>query len=259
MQWNKAKTVLIVVLLLVNVFLFSVTQQTVRSRSLLEDEYIDNAISLLQTRGLSIAKEVFPSQKLHLSTVSVSTREMLYPLARTLLGDETMEPSVEGDGIWFRGQNGSVLLSGAADFVFEPVEPLRDLAQGKELLLRAGFLEEELMELDGKLVQTLYGVPLHDCVVKLEQGGLTGRLLVTGKGTQRNDELIDVANALLCFAASLDEPGLAWHTVTGVTPAYRVETGGLFNVATCTPAYRIETKAGACLVSATTGEVLNVS
>ena len=65
MQWNKAKTVLIVVLLLVNMFLFSVTQQTVRSRRLLEDEYIENAISLLQTRGLSIAKEAFPSQKLH--------------------------------------------------------------------------------------------------------------------------------------------------------------------------------------------------
>ena len=66
MQWNKAKTVLIVVLLLVNVFLFSVTQQTVRSRSLLEDEYIDNAISLLQTRGLSSSIAAFEHrQRLH--------------------------------------------------------------------------------------------------------------------------------------------------------------------------------------------------
>ena len=39
MQWGKAKTVLIAVLLAVNIFLFLVTQQSVRSRSRLDEEY----------------------------------------------------------------------------------------------------------------------------------------------------------------------------------------------------------------------------
>ena len=61
MQWGKAKTVLIAVLLAVNIFLFLVTQQSVRSRSRLDEEYIDNAISLLSTRGVFIREEDFPA------------------------------------------------------------------------------------------------------------------------------------------------------------------------------------------------------
>ena len=90
MQWGKAKTVLIAVLLAVNIFLFLVTQQSVRSRSRLDEEYIDNAISLLSTRGVFIREEDFSSSKLLLSTATISTKEMLYPFARALLEDQTL-------------------------------------------------------------------------------------------------------------------------------------------------------------------------
>ena len=256
MQWGRARAVLIAVLLAVKAFLFFVTQQTVHSRSQLDGEYIDNASSLLSTRGVFIKKEDFPSQKLMINTVSLSTKEMLYPLARTLLEDQTLEPSVEGEGVWFRGEKGSVLLSGAADFSFEAKEPAEDLEQVKALLQRAGFSQEEFIEQDGKLVQTLFDVPMYGCTVSLENELLTGRLLVTAKAVQKNDELIDVANALLAFSAWLEEPSLAAHTVEQVTPVYLVETAGLFNTATCTPGYRIQTGDGACLVNAVTGEVL---
>ena len=137
MQWGKAKTVLIAVLLAVNIFLFLVTQQSVRSRSRLDEEYIDNAISLLSTRGVFIREEDFSSSKLLLSTATISTKEMLYPFARALLEDQTLEPSVEGDGVWFRGEKGSVLLSGAADFSFEAEQPPKDLGEVGELLQMA--------------------------------------------------------------------------------------------------------------------------
>ena len=105
-------------------------------------------------------------------------------------------------------------------------------------------------------MQTLFDVPMYGCTVSLENELLTGRLLVTAKAVQKNDELIDVANALLAFSAWLEEPSLAAHTVEQVTPVYLVETAGLFNTATCTPGYRIQTGDGACLVNAVTGEVL---
>ena len=197
MQWGKAKTVLIAVLLAVNIFLFLVTQQSVRSRSRLDEEYIDNAISLLSTRGVFIREEDFSSSKLLLSTATISTKEMLYPFARALLEDQTLEPSVEGDGVWFRGEKGSVLLSGAADFSFEAEQPPKDLGEVGELLQMAGFSQEEFVEQDGRLVQTLFDVPMYGCEVSLKNGVVTGRLLVTAKAVQKNDELIDAANALL--------------------------------------------------------------
>lgn len=255
MQWGKAKTVLIAVLLAVNIFLFLVTQQSVRSRSRLDEEYIDNAISLLSTRGVFIREEDFSSSKLLLSTATISTKEMLYPFARALLEDQTLEPSVEGDGVWFRGEKGSVLLSGAADFSFEAEQPPKDLGEVGELLQMAGFSQEEFVEQDGRLVQTLFDVPMYGCEVSLKNGVVTGRLLVTAKAVQKHDELIDAANALLAFSAWLEEPSLAAHTVEQVTPIYLVETAGLFNTATCTPGYRVQTGEGACLINAVTGEV----
>ena len=117
MQWGKAKNVLIAVLLLVNLFLYAVTAGMVRQRSYMDEEYVENAISLLQSRGVAVEHSVFPERRIGLSTLSVSTKEMLYPMARALLEDPSLEPSVAGEGIWFRNEKGSVLLTGSSDFV----------------------------------------------------------------------------------------------------------------------------------------------
>lgn len=66
------------------------------------------------------------------------------------------------------------MLSGAADFSFEAEQPPKDLGEVGELLQMAGFSQEEFVEQDGRLVQTLFDVPMYGCEVSLKNGVVTG-------------------------------------------------------------------------------------
>ena len=255
MQWGKAKNVLIAVLLLVNLFLCAVTAGMVRQRSRMDDEYVENAIQLLQSRGVVIERSVFPERRIGLSTLNVSTKEMLYPMARTLLDDPALEPSVASEGIWFRNEKGTVLLTGSSEFVYMPAEPINGLEEARSLLIRAGFPEKELQIEGNAICQYYKGVLLDGCAARLEENGLQGRLLATDRSSSQTQELMDAANALLLFAAGMQEEDHVPCRVTSIGSVYTVDTGGLFNSATCTPAYRIESEAGSYLVDAVTGVV----
>ena len=254
-QWGKAKNVLIAVLLLVNLFLYAVTAGMVRQRSHMDEEYVENAISLLQSRGVAVERSVFPERRIGLSTLNVSTKEMLYPMARALLEDPSLEPSVAGEGIWFRNEKGSVLLTGSSDFVFVPVKTLNSLEEARELLIKSGFSENELQIEGDRLCQLYKGVLLEGCVTRLQGNALHGRLLDTSRGSSSTQELMDAANALLLFAAHMQEEEKVPCTVSLIGNVYEVETGGLFNAATCTPAYRIVCEAGSYRVDAVSGAV----
>ena len=63
MNWERAKTILIVMFLAVDVFLLTVLLQTRFAATRLSDSVIDETISILQAHHISAAKETVPAKR----------------------------------------------------------------------------------------------------------------------------------------------------------------------------------------------------
>ncbi|MBQ2697981.1 MAG: hypothetical protein IJF59_04830 [Clostridia bacterium] len=254
MQWGRAKTVLIALLLGVNLFLAMFIAETQTARGRLSEEYIADTVRLLDRRGLSVAKEDFYAVRLRLPTLTFSTEGMLDGLVTGLLGEVHEMTSTE-EGSLYRRDGNRLLRTGATDFVYSPAQPI-----GEEELLstleRAGFPAEEFLVTEKGLVLTVEGVEVADYGVRLEEGALHGRLLRAEHLRRRNDSLLDTANALLALSEALSAAGQIPCTVTGIAPVYLAELSGLSNEATLRPGYRVVVEGGGVwYVEAASGEV----
>jgi hypothetical protein len=183
----------------------------------------------------------------------VNSKELLYPVARAALGDETLQPEVGEEGIRFANEAGEFVLLSDTDFIYSPSGEKPDFGN---ILKIAGYDKHSYLEDSAGGIRILIGgVKVEGCGVTYEDGVFNGTLIDPRQATLRYVGLIDPVNALLNFAGYADKADLGAQTVTSVESIYALEQEGLFKVLTAEPAYKITSNGIFYLVAAVSGEV----
>lgn len=257
MLWTRAKGILIAVLLLVNLLLFGIAASIQSQKVRLPDSYLDDMGIQLERAGVQIDRQTMPDRREFAPQITIATKDMLLPLARTLLGDDTLDQQQEADGSRYENAAGTVTVSGDGVLLFVPVQAIESLSQLEELLLQAGFDRADLLadQEGGRLHLLVDGLPVDGCGLVLQGGAVYGRLLQASQRETVYKSLLDPPNALLRFAEHAQQLDLGTQTVTRVETVYRPQQGGRYNTLVLTPAYRITAGSGVFLVNAMNGAV----
>ncbi len=253
MEWNRTKSILILVLLIVNIFLYYNLERTKAQKLDLPQDYVKDAVAALERQGVTVAEGAMPPRRIALPVAEIDSKELLYPLARAALGDETLEPEIGGDGIRFSNDSGLFVLLTDTDFTFKPYGETPTFG---DILEKAGYAKKSYVEdTAGGIRLLIGGVKVEGCGVTYEDGVYSGTLINPQEAVLRYVGLIDPVNALLNFADYAKKADLGEQTVTSVESIYALEQEGLFKVLTAEPAYKITSNRIAYLVTAVSGEV----
>ncbi|MBC8536922.1 hypothetical protein [Feifania hominis] len=271
MEWSKVKTILIVVLLVVNLFLGVNIVRSYHAQNYLQRDYLENGRTALSAQGLVLDDFTIPSKKPKLSSIRVaggldSLKQIGYLLLDT---DEAQTPGrlergetiMERDGALFavRGQH-SFRYEANRSFGEDSESALSNFLQSIGVEKRDYTIVKQ-DEAGGvyELAQLLSGAEVADChmVLRFDGGTLleaSGTWIFTGELTDEPAELLDSVAALLELAAAASERGetlrpLEMELVYGFT-----ESAG-FNVTTLHPMWRVAFDGGVCMIDAVSGGV----
>ena len=253
MEWNKTKGILILVLCIVNIFLYHNLERIQSQKFDLSEDYIADAVAALENKNIIIDSEAMPRRRIALPLVEINTKELLYPVARAALSDSELEPEMSSDGILFSNENGVFLLRSDIDFTFRPTAGKPEFA---DILSKAGYKEKNYeKDAAGGIRILINSVKVEGCRITWDDGEYTGTLINPALETFKYVDLMDPVNALLRFAdyANLTDMGI--QTVTAVDGIYILEQEGLFKLLTAAPAYKITSNELAYLVDAVSGEI----
>lgn len=240
-------------LLVIDIFLYYNLERTKAQKFDLTEEYVRDAVVALKKRGVTVEEGAMPNHRIALPVAEIDSKELLYPLARAALQDETLQPEVGEEGIRFSNDAGEFILLTDTDFTFSPSGEKPDFGN---ILKIAGYDKHSYQEDTAGGIRILIGgVKVEGCGVTYENGVYTGTLINPREATLRYVGLIDPVNALLNFADYADKADLGAQTVTSVENIYALEQEGLFKVLTAEPAYKITSNKIAYLVAAVSGEV----
>ncbi|MPM09898.1 hypothetical protein SDC9_56221 [bioreactor metagenome] len=253
MEWSRTKSILIFVLLVIDIFLYYNLERTKAQKFDLPEEYVRDAVAALEKRGVTVEEGAMPNRRISLPVAEIDSKELLYPVARAALGDDTLQPEVGEEGIRFSNDAGEFILLTDTDFTFKPFGEKPDFGN---ILKIAGYDKHSYQEDTAGGIRILIGgVKVEGCGVTYEDGVYTGTLINPQQATLKYVGLIDPVNALLNFADYADKAGLGAQAVTSVESIYALEQEGLFKVLTAEPAYKITSNKTAYLVAAVSGEV----
>ncbi len=256
MQWSKTKSILILVLVAVNIFLYGIISSANAQKLGMSERYIEDAVAALLKSGITISEETVPTSRIGLPLIEVSQSEMLYPFARNVLGDDRLRPVLENEGVLFENNVGRFIIMGDVEFVFTPTDAQKGKIAFESALEETDFAELFLKE-QTEFVSSyvLFGAEVLGFSVVEQEGAFSGRLLDPIALTPQYVDLIDPVNALMEFKEYVEEGEVGGYTVDSIEEVYRYEQEGLFESAQVVPTYLIKTNRGDFTVSALSGDL----
>ncbi len=251
MEWSRAKTLLIALLLVVNVLLGFNAAVRIRERGTREDETVRRALDVVASRGVSLPE----AQALAMPgsmTGYVLTRDAAAERARAeaLLGAcEEVQP---GGGIYsFTGAAGAVTFrSGGYVEVAWNGEETPDLTS---FLTPPGAVRAEVRAEEGVYGLLLDGLPVSGARLARDEQGLWSGTWVFG--SVRLSEQSSVSRAAMILALGTAASQLGEQSIVSLAPAC-VLTALPSGDIRLTPAWRAETDGAVFHVSALSGELL---
>lgn len=258
MDWNRAKNVIILLLVIVNVFLLCTIGTRAYQNAASARSNASELIAYLGARGIEMDAEALPEENLG-RTVMVSVRdaEAEAAFARALLGEAELEANEDG----FYAAAGGTLTIRFGGYL---EAYLRERTEDSSL---SALLEESGIELSQKTssgggagMQVAYaGYPVFNCSLTASYGdgfqNVSGRVCVghimrTDAETER-----DASGLLIGLTERMN--------ASGVTRIIKIEpgwvAGSVSNVGiSLTPTYHVTTDAGDYYVNAVNGTLIGV-
>lgn len=281
MSWSKLKTIIILILLLLNLFLLGLVG-FIRLRSArYEASALSEAAAVLELNGIQVQRDGLPeSMKLAALTVARDTRQEA-ALAAALLGGE-VESQASGGGLYvYRSPMGEASFRSNGEFSVtfsqSPSVSAPDRSGQVRALLEGLDLELWQVDEDGASVtaaQSLNGacvysggyLPLGQSVLGITftydaQGRLASASGLLLMGASANDpdgrEPLSVPTALIAFFSFTVDNGEVCQAIRSMTPVYRASTSA--DPIRLTPVWRITTDTGDYFLDAYTAEVTRAS
>ncbi len=282
MQWPKAKNLIIILLLAVNIVLFVQLLTYNSSSKFITREFADSSAIALRDADLYIEKDKIPLEIPHIPAIvysfSVTDYEgFVSKIFSKPIGELTSEIIVNDgsiSGSYYESELGRFSLFFDGSFLYESsAEPYAkaDAKAAENLALAFGALagiSERNLKADTVIAsdfgyqvtvsQYLQGVPVQGYGMVVDTDGknvktAVGKLLLVKKDTLPEQSLGTVVDALFKLSESAD----GFLSVSKVTLCYYPVTDnrqGSFT-ATCTPAYRFDTNNGTMFCLLTSGQI----
>ncbi|MBR5236400.1 MAG: hypothetical protein IKW06_03415 [Clostridia bacterium] len=177
MNWGRAKTILIILFLVTDIFLSYILVQTKMGTTRISNETILTTVQVLEKNGLTVSKDIIPNrrpdnQNVVMRNIFDDTQE----IADILLGEYEVTKQDDGQHIYQYTSSRAELRSSDEGFIFtllkSPVpyvkekEPTPEDMQTKVLdqLAKLGFAKKEIFVDKGHMEEGLYrsfAVPLY--------------------------------------------------------------------------------------------------
>lgn len=273
MNWSRAKTVLIVLLLAVNAFLL-VTYIT-RENSVRRDEVQVRAdvCRILGGQGISVSEDVIPLDSVRIRPAILIEKVDMKRAAERVFG-ETKETRSEGSTTYL-GKGGSILLSGD---MFSLVCESEEIVGNEEDALRLAsdiasklYIKTERRYFscnseDGGYVVSvpcmLSGVEVFNCGIDIkisESGSVIASGKFIGKGSLRRatGNAMNTSAVMLEFADGIREAGYTGVKISRVNLGY-MSKGSVSGRVVLTPVLEAETSVGVFHVDMQTGAFLKI-
>ena len=277
MAWSKIKTIIILILLLLNLFLLALVGVIQMRSAQYEAAALSEAAAVLELNSIQVAASSLPSS-MTLSAAAVSRDyQQETVMAAAILGEELETRSTGGGLRLYESAFGSISFRSGGEFSMSftdppaPPEGGSRLDQVQALLDRMGLSVWRLSETGDTVtaVQSLDGAPVFSAGIA--GAGLAfaydgeGRLIsVTGRlalgraaAEPGGQEPLTVPTILISFFNFIMDSGDACHCVYEVTAIYRAAF--LSDPVRLTPAWLITTDIGDYYVDAYSAEVTRIS
>ncbi len=270
MEWSRIKNIILLMLVLTNIILLVLVALPQAQTELSGDQARLSALSILESRGITVDSQLIPMEITHQSQIVIPDRTQESILATELLGEVSMV-DLGGEVYRYEGILGSIRFHAGGEFSaqFSDIAyPLTTAEEVSEVVL-------DILDIDGVLssitqeatVKTLNyrqlwdGVPLldYDTTLLFDENHLyeiTDAKRLAGTAISQ-DGSITVATALMQFAAGLQSLGDICRSITLITPAYS-STTDLSGTIQLTPLWCIETDTASYQLKLTTGELIRV-
>lgn len=270
MEWSKLKTVILLMLAGVNLFLLGLVGFRATQGAFYEDETRQAVIQVLERGGISFELEGVPDDIQLQPLTFTRDRESEAEMAQVLLGSvtQTGESDVRPR---YTGAQGTAEFSMNGSFTVEftgtawSCQPGQSISQASlDCLEQIGFeaTEEELFT-QGDTTWATYcqvweDAPVFSCRITLTWQGQTltrmegSRLSGTSTATG-SQGLLSTPTVLMRFLAGVNEEGYICGRITSMEAGYL--TSGSTRSVQLTPVWRITTDTGDYYVDAITGVV----
>lgn len=243
MEWPRVKNILIVLLVIVNVFLFIAYANSAMRDSRVEKETREHVTSVLEKRGFSMNPELIPQKGtvLYPARAARDTEGELQ-IAQMLLGETTSDRLGSGT-VRYQSEKGEVRFRSGSFFEItlldcEQVqntdsmrEFVRDIAKKLEMQINSQEIpvEEEAESYRASIVQTIIGVPIYNCRLSIwvlpdHSAKITGRMIPDQITILRGQEPYAISGLLLNLIEELNVQGITSGTIEELSPGYRIGT-----------------------------------
>ncbi len=273
MNWSRAKTVLIAILLAVNAFLL--VTYVMRENEVRSDETAvrSDLCKILSAQGISVSEDTIPPDSVE---IRPATRENIHDFQKTaerLFGSVVENTGEEGTA--YVGDGGNVMFSkDTFSLVYESGEEVSGSQDAKNLARRlASKLRVSTASYDficetkdgGYVVyipQVFSGVHVFDCDIemRISSGGNVlahGKFLGKGKTSESSGEVIATSALMLSFADAVKVQGHDKLSISEITYGYGSKplTSGVLSLA---PTLEIKTSEGIFYVDMQTGKLTDI-
>lgn len=271
MEGSKIKSIVIVILLLLNGFLLVLSGGRRLEDAKSQDQARTDAMEAIRGNGITLEDDVVPkSVELFPMQASRDTQRES-TLAARLLGEGTTREHRGSEVYRYENEAGSVQFHSTGEVAarfYADLHPLADQDPGQHAVTVAKLLDCETRVEDCSvrngtgtvtLVQTVQDVPVLDCrlVAQYEDGrleSLQGTRLPGKWEELEGDTPITVATALMRLYNGLKKMGDIYSGIESITSAYilRVEYAGSVRL---TPVWSVHTDTGSYVINTMTGQL----
>ena len=269
MNWSRAKTILIALLLAVDVFLLVVYIS--RDNGVRRDEMILRAdvCNILSAQGISVDEQILPLDSMGIRPAVLQRKTDMQKAAVSFFGKVTEEKS--GENIIYSGEGGSIMFSDDAfSLVYESGESVNSEEEAKALAkavagsfgVTKGIREYSCRSDEGGysigISQMFSGVPVFDCgiEVKVSPSGsviASGKFIGKGVRVPVDGEVIKTSALMLAFADGAKKEALLPLKILSVTLGYISEMPAAGRVP-MSPTLRVTTDKGVFYVDMQSGK-----
>ena len=268
MEWSKLKTIILLMLAGVNLFLLVLVGLRAGRGAIYEDETRQTAVQVLEQRGIAFGLEQVPDD-ISLPAFSVTRdRDREEADAQALLGDVTREegvrPRYTGDqGSAEFSMNGTFLaeFSGEA-WVLQPGQSVEEASRNCLALIGFQASEGAVTARGEETVFTCFqireGAPVFSCPATLTWQGdrlvrMEGVRLVGTASAGAGQSLLSTPTILLRFLSGVSQEGYVCSRIEGMDAGYL--TSGSGRTVQLTPVWRMATDTGYFYMDAASGAV----
>ena len=273
MDWSRAKTIIIALLLAVNAFLL--VTYIIRENDARQEELAirENVSAILKNQGINVEAAKIPLNSLKIRNCTIKSAEDTEKIASRLLPDMTL--SSGGDSIVYSGKFGNIMfLKESFSLVYEAEKSVTNADDAKDI---ANLIASKLgvstsrtgFEVSGgesgyavKIPQIFAGVRIFgsDIELNISGGGNvigSGKFIGQGKLRRADGEGLLTSALMIKFADAVRGKALGELTILEISPGYvaKAPVGGIVSLV---PTLMINTDKGKFYINMTDGEIIEV-